>query len=81
MIDPTQPPPGEPPAEALAEERSDIVVVDGPFAGRVYTFDAGKGGYLPADPKDRMGNDTALMDIGAVLTECRAQVVRPVEEG
>jgi hypothetical protein len=81
MTDPTQPPPGEPVAETMAEQFADIVVVDGPFAGRIYTFDAAHGGYLPADPKVRMENDRPQMDIGAVLDTCRAQVVRPVEEG
>jgi len=73
-------PPGEPPAEELAEQLADVVVVDGPLAGRVYTFDAAKGGYLPADPADRMEDDLPLDDIGALLVHCQAEIVRPVEE-
>jgi hypothetical protein len=80
VIDPTQPPPGEPPAEQLADQLADVVVVDGPRAGEVWTYDASAGGYLPADPKTRMDDDTPIADIGALLTHVRAEVVRPIEE-
>lgn len=80
MIDPTQPPPGEPPSEALAEQLADVVVADGPRAGEVWTYDAAHGGYLPADPKTRMDDDIPCVDIGALLEHVRAQVVRPVQE-
>ena len=73
-------PPGEPPAKALAEERSDVVVIDGPCAGRIYTFDGDKGGYLPTDPKVCMDEPDPLVDIGAVLLQCQAEIVRPVQE-
>ncbi len=80
MIDPTQPPPGEPVAEVEAERRAPLRVIDGPRAGEIWVYDAAKGGYLPADPKVRMDDDIPCMDVGALLTHVRAEVVRPIEE-
>lgn len=71
-------PPGEPPAEALAEQLADVVVVDGPLRGSVWTYDPSKGGYLPVDPELRAQTDEPMADIGALLVHTGAQVVRPV---
>lgn len=80
MIDPTEPPPGEPPAAQLAEQLADVVVVDGPHAGEVWTYEADHGGYLPVDPARRAEVGEPCVDIGALLVQVRAEVVRPVED-
>jgi hypothetical protein len=69
-------PPGEPPAAALEEQLADLVVVDGPNAGQVWTYVGSVGGYMVAD-----GSDEAICaDVGAVVVYTGAEVVRPVEE-
>jgi hypothetical protein len=73
-------PPGQPPAEALADEFADLVVVDGPNAGQVWTYEASKGGYQIADPDGRAADDTSCTSPAAVIAHTGAEVVRPVEE-
>jgi hypothetical protein len=73
-------PPGQPPAEALANELADLEVVDGPNTGQVWTYEAGKGGYQLADPEGRAGDETVCTDVAAVIVHTGAEVVRPVEE-
>lgn len=73
-------PPGEPPAAALSEQLADLVVVDGPNAGQVWTYEASHGGYVIADPEGRQDDDTICDSPAAVLVHTGAEVVRPVEE-
>lgn len=71
-------PPGEPVAQRVAEQLADVVVVDGPHRGEVWVYEAAHGGYLPHDPVLRQDNDIPLVDIGALLEHCHAEVVRPL---
>lgn len=73
-------PPGEPAAERLAEQLADVVVMDGPRAGEVWTFDGSKGGYIRASAAGLMDDETICDDIGALLVHVGAQVVRPASE-
>lgn len=69
-------PPGQPPAAALEEQLADVVVVDGPNAGQVWTYVGSAGGYMRADGAE----DTKCDDIGALLAHTGAEVVRPAVE-
>ena len=69
-------PPGEPPAAALEEQLADVVVVDGPNAGQVWTYVGSMGGYMVADGTD----ETVCTDVAAVLVHTGAEVVRPAVE-
>jgi len=71
-------PPGEPAAEALAEQLADVVVADGPMRGSVWTYEAGHGGYMRTDPRGRAADDTVCTDVAALLAHTHAQVVRPL---
>lgn len=80
MTDSTQPPPGEPHAEALAEQLADVRVMDGPLRGSVWTYEADHGGYLPVDPELRMATKQPMTSIAALIDHAQCQVVRPIEE-
>jgi len=69
-------PPGEPEAARLAEQLADVRVIDGPRAGQVWTYVPDRGGYMAADGTD----ETICAEVGAILTHCRAEVVRPIGE-
>lgn len=69
-------PPGEPPADALEDQLADLLVVDGPNAGQVWTYVGDVGGYMVADGSDA----TICVDLGAVIAHTGAEVVRPAEE-
>lgn len=73
-------PPGEPPAAALEDELADLVVVDGPNAGQVWTYEASHGGYVIADPEGRAADETICDSPAMVMVHTGAEVVRPVEE-
>lgn len=71
-------PPGEPAAEVVAELVTDVLVLDGPDRGSVWSYEAAHGGYLRVDPRGREADPTICDDIGALLVHTRAEVVRPL---
>jgi hypothetical protein len=68
-------PPGEPPAAALEDELADLVVVDGPNAGEVWTYVADAGGYVRVDATE----DTICTDTAAVIAHAGGNV-RPASD-
>ena len=72
-------PPGEAPADALAEHLADVEVVGGPHEGEVWTYEADHGGYLPVDPQRRMAVKDPVSDVGGVIAYTGAITVRPVQ--
>lgn len=72
--------PGAPEAELVADQLADLLVVDGPNAGQVWTYDASKGGYVHASARGRVADDAICADVGALLVHVGAEVVRPMKE-
>jgi hypothetical protein len=71
-------PPGEPIAERLAEELPDLLVMDGPRAGQIWTYEAEYGAYMVADAIGRERDDMKCRDAAAVIAHVQCEVVRPV---
>lgn len=66
-------PAGEPPAELMEEQLADLVVIDGPNEGQVWTYIAGQGGFMRQDGSE----ETKCNSAAAVIAHVGGNV-RPV---
>lgn len=71
---------GEPPAEAMERELADLVVIDGPHAGQVWTYLAEMGGFVrQRTHRGPLDEETVCRDAAAVIAHTGGNV-RPASQ-